>query len=728
MHLATPPATSQTSPTAPRKVKRRHQRWQLPQPTAAQWREAIVVLLLYGVATIAMLWPYSAHLTDSTAPTGDPVLNVYVARWVQHALVTDPRLLYDANTFYPLEHTLAYTDSDVPMALLMVPIQIVTGNAILAHNLVLFATFPLAACGIYLLIRRLTGNRGAAFLAGLAYAFLPYRYAHLWHLQQLGHAWTPWILLAFFALIMRPTWLRAVVFGLLVATQVLTSFYLAFQIVLVLGIALIVAFIADRRTRSPRFLGMLATSGLLAAIIVVPLTIPYFWVRDDQGLERTLAEIDVEHHWMATPRSYLTTEDKNWVWEWMSEPHNTENALFPGSIAIIGAIAGLAAWRRRRAFTVALVILAVSAFVLSLGPTWEPDKGGTTALPYRFFFYYFPFFKSMRAPARFGIIVDFAVVLLAGFGAAWAWGRLSPRWNATRARQAGIALTVGLAALILLELVSTPVSLRQIDRSPAVAAPYEFLADQRDNDPVIEFPTNRRGRDTAVAMYRSMESWKPLVQGYSGFHPAPHREYVNAFDAPVQRPDGTRGATISHLTPDNVGLLYDIGVRWALVQRDGYEDDDWAAVLAQAQQAIGAPPVFQSEETAVYRVPAGPAADPQLRLSAPTEATANAAWSPILEVTNPLTRWALIYIKKPVVLTTVWRDSTGREALRERVELPVAVIGPPGTIRCTLQGCGLDGRKADTPAPKLPNPGQYTVELTLSGGLQTSATMPVTVR
>ena len=63
--------------------------------------------------------------------------------------ITDPRLLYDANTFYPLEHTLAYTDSDVPMALLMVPIQIVTGNAILAHNLVLFATFPLAACGIY---------------------------------------------------------------------------------------------------------------------------------------------------------------------------------------------------------------------------------------------------------------------------------------------------------------------------------------------------------------------------------------------------------------------------------------------------------------------------------------------------------------------------------------------------------------------------------------------------
>ena len=246
---------------------------------------------------------------------------------------------------------------------------------------------------------------------------------------------------------------------------------------------------------------------------------------------------------------------------------------------------------------------------------------------------------------------------------------------------------------------------------------------------MIEFPTNRRGRDTAVAMYWSMKTWEPLVQGYSGFHPAPHREYVNAFDAPVQRPDGTRGATISHLTPDNVGLLYDIGVRWALVQRDGYESDDWAAVLAQAQKAIGAPPVFQSEETAVLSRPRWPrrrAATPPER---PAEATAQAPPGPRpWTVTNPLTRWASIYIKKPVVLTTVWRDGAGHEAQRERVELPVAVIGPPGTIRCTLQGCGLDGRKADTPAPKLPSPGQYTVELTLSGGLQASATTPVTVR
>ncbi len=674
-----------------------------------------------------MLWPYSIHLADSTAPTGDPILNIYVARWVQHALVTDPRTLYDANTFYPLEHTLAYTDSDVPMALLMAPIQILTGNGILAHNLVLFATFPLAACGIYLLIRLLTKNRGAAFLAGLAFAFLPYRYAHLWHLQQLGHAWTPWVLLGFLALLVRPTWPRAIILGLLLATQILTSFYLAFQIALVLAIVVPVALIADRRARSPRFLGLLAASGLLALAIVVPLTIPYFWVRDDQGLERTLAEIDVEHHWMATPRSYLTTEDKNWLWEWMSEPHNTENALFPGSIALLGAGLALATWRRYRAIKIALVLLAISAFILSLGPTWEPDKGGTTALPYRFFFYYFPFFKSMRAPARFGVLVGLAVVLLAGLGAAWAWSRLAGRWSAARARQLGVLFTASLAGLILLELASMPVSLREIDRRPITAAPYAYLAAQPDHDPMIEFPTNRRGRDTALAMYWSTFSWRPLVQGYSGFHPGPHREYVYAFDAPVVRADGSRGATISQITPDNIGLLFDLGVRWALLQRDGYDPDDWTAVVARAQAATGAPPAFQTEEAAVFRIPAGPVSPPQLQLSAPTEASAG-NWEPTLKVTNPLPRWALIYIKKPVILTMTWRDNRGSELFHERVQLPVAVIGPPGTITCTLSGCGLDDRKTAFTPPRLPAPGTYTVELTLSGGLQSISSQTVTVR
>ena len=111
-------------------------------------------------------------------------------------------------------------------------------------------TFVLAATGIYALVGLLVGNRAVAFVAGLAYAFLPYRYAHIWHLNQLGHAWTPWALFALVLLIQRGRWRHAIAFGLLVAVQVLTSFYVGFQIAFAIAVVLIVAVVAAPRVRT----------------------------------------------------------------------------------------------------------------------------------------------------------------------------------------------------------------------------------------------------------------------------------------------------------------------------------------------------------------------------------------------------------------------------------------------------------------------------------------------
>ena len=111
----------------------------------ARWGWGLLVTATYVLATVAMTWPYAARLDRAVPPHEDPLLQVWIARWVQHALVTDPLHLYDANAFYPLEHTLAYSDSNVPVALLMAPVYLLTGNAILAYNLLVLGTFVLAA-------------------------------------------------------------------------------------------------------------------------------------------------------------------------------------------------------------------------------------------------------------------------------------------------------------------------------------------------------------------------------------------------------------------------------------------------------------------------------------------------------------------------------------------------------------------------------------------------------
>src|SRR5947208_4254213 len=188
MSMRAEAATEREAAASPEPDEGAHAR---PQAPAHRWRWGAAVALAYCAATVLMTWPLAPRMWNATPPGADPILQVWVARWVQHALVTHPLHLYDANAFYPLKDSLAFSDSNVPAALLAWPVYLVTHNSIFANNLLVLGTFVLAAGGMYLLVAHLAGNCAAGFLAGLAYAFLPYRYAHLWHLNQLGHAWTP---------------------------------------------------------------------------------------------------------------------------------------------------------------------------------------------------------------------------------------------------------------------------------------------------------------------------------------------------------------------------------------------------------------------------------------------------------------------------------------------------------------------------------------------------------
>ena len=72
-----------------------------------------------------------------------------------------------------------------------------TGNIILCYNLLFISTFALSAFGTYLLVRDLTGDKRAAFIAGLVYGFLPYRIASVPHVQVMSSQWMPFALYGF---------------------------------------------------------------------------------------------------------------------------------------------------------------------------------------------------------------------------------------------------------------------------------------------------------------------------------------------------------------------------------------------------------------------------------------------------------------------------------------------------------------------------------------------------
>lgn len=153
---------------------------------------------LYLGLSLVLTWPVVRGLgSDVPGDLGDSLLNMWILAWgAEHV----PKLLvgaiswsefWNANIFAPDPLALALSEHLFGQTLQILPVYWLTGNIILCYNLLFIASFALSGFGTYLLVRDLTGDRRAAFIAGLVYGFLPYRIASVPHLQVLSSQWMP---------------------------------------------------------------------------------------------------------------------------------------------------------------------------------------------------------------------------------------------------------------------------------------------------------------------------------------------------------------------------------------------------------------------------------------------------------------------------------------------------------------------------------------------------------
>ena len=125
----------------------------------------------FAVATLVMASPLIdyRHLADASYE-GDSRLLIWTLAWDSHAILTASPL-FDANMFHPASESLAWAEHHIGIALFAMPTYAVSGNPVLAYWLVWLMAFPLNALAIQALAYRVTGDRIAAFAAGLVYAF-----------------------------------------------------------------------------------------------------------------------------------------------------------------------------------------------------------------------------------------------------------------------------------------------------------------------------------------------------------------------------------------------------------------------------------------------------------------------------------------------------------------------------------------------------------------------------
>lgn len=301
------------------------------------------VAALYVALTFLLAYPLSVT-ADRTLPSDDPDghLFMWTLAWDAHAFVHQPLSIFDANIFYPNHDSLAYSENLIGSAFLAAPVLWLTGNPVLAVNVVSLLSCVLCGLGAYVLGRRVGLSAAAAVLTGLVFAFSPPRFFRFSQLHLTAVQWIPFALASLHTYLeggrKRDLRLAVAFFTLQVLASGHGGVFAAVAILLMLAYRLAFGepLLFNRRLRD------FGIAGALLLVPVVLFAIPYRVAQIEVGLRRVLDPSGTPlQNFFASPTrvdAFLLSliTDKN--------INGTATAwLFPGFLPVLLALASVVA-------------------------------------------------------------------------------------------------------------------------------------------------------------------------------------------------------------------------------------------------------------------------------------------------------------------------------------------------------------------------------------------------
>src|SRR3954469_20079537 len=248
--------------------------------TDVRRREVLFAALIAVFVALLMDWPLPLVLgRDVPRDLGDPLPQAWQVAWEGHPPPHQPLDFFQANVFWPLKTSLAFSDALVGYA----PFGLIGGGphaAVVRYDVLFLFAYALAFFGAYLLARELGTGRVGGFVAGAAFAYAPWRLEQDGHLHVLSSGGIP-LALALLVGGYRQGRPGVVLAGWLVAAwQVSLGFTLGLQPAYLLALlfvgALACGFRPGRRT-----LVATAIGGLAFVLVAVLLARPYLEVAHD---------------------------------------------------------------------------------------------------------------------------------------------------------------------------------------------------------------------------------------------------------------------------------------------------------------------------------------------------------------------------------------------------------------------------------------------------------------
>jgi hypothetical protein len=557
-------------------------------------QEAALASLFFLIATAVFTWPIAAHVTDGLGDIWDAKLNAWILHWDYHQTFRDPLHLYDANIFYPARYALAFSENLFGAALFAFPLHAAGVSTLAAYNVVFLLGMFLSAMAAWALARDMTGDPLASAVAGIVYAFCPWRIAQIPHIQFQWGAFLALALLFLLRYLEDGRRRDLVLFAVCFAWNALCNVHYALFSGFLVGLVLLYeGLVAGWRAFRRRLFGTLAATAI-AAFTVVPLFVPYAIASKIYGMQRGTEEIGV---FSGVWTDFLTAGGQNKVYAHLTGKWaKAEGELFPGiSVVVLAAIAlargrsgrepampGRPSARRLSLARVldVLLLVGLAVWVASLsgiqrvGPLKVREPGRivvpltilalvrlAAAFPRRSRFSDLgDFLRRTRIGTRKALFLAIAAAgVVIALGTHTPFYRLlvqsfGPIFHVIRAPVRGVVLfNLGLAVLAAWGLSEATRSRRAGPRLFVVAAavaaigfeyrafPLEVARVDPEPAPVYRWLAGVSFPGGVVEWpagnwydqeyeFRSTAHWKPLLNGASGFSPRDHDELAATLD------------------------------------------------------------------------------------------------------------------------------------------------------------------------------------------------------
>lgn len=509
----------------------------------ANWRGALIMLIV----TLFFFWPIVTRIS-SYSEGGDAMFNAWTLSRDQHCILRQGCPSYvNGNIFFPHTNSMLYSETQLSAGLLTMPLYFINQNPIFSYNVWMITSFFLMGFFMYLLAKYLSkNNEFISILAGILFAFSPFRMPAISHMQNISIFYLPLAFLLIFKYLDKKK--RGYLIGLL-ATLILQFYASWYQMIFVLvALGILLAGFAVFKLAKPKVVLTVFAVVCLAALSTLPLAKAY--TNFSKATNASFSPVS-QATYSSSLLDYVTPQSGTLLGKifYHVRPSTHLNSYNPDSDSYYGftlyalaIIVFVLAYKNRKRgvqaikkyrLSILFILIAVAGFIISLGP-YLKFRGSyyyqASAIGFRYIIpapYFLvdkvlPQLSFMRALGRSGVLILFSLCcMLALVPASVEKVGFYKRYR--------LAINCIVVALIIFELIPfhrVPMRMDSYDYNLSVPAVYKFIKNDKQVNNIIilaaDFDYPHAGgipvelpEETMWAGYDN----KNIFNGYSGYLP-----------------------------------------------------------------------------------------------------------------------------------------------------------------------------------------------------------------